>query len=214
MDSRIVFYIFPFAHSSCKTFRFDDPSNEFAYSYTSDKFNFWWLPWSFSLTVLVLIVDDFRHRFRLHVESLLVLCSSFVRSRFLIEFTDGIFLVVINIVSKWFAAFASFFIICLILVATFIRHRVALVFWSHFGSFRHPFVYILVALGTFSDPFWFLLQTSFVSAPEAANHLRTNGRHPHRKNSPFQGHVRTLAEGNLRTDAIIINYCHIYHYLH
>ena len=35
---------FPFAHLPCKTFKFDDPSNEFACFYTSEKHDFEYFP--------------------------------------------------------------------------------------------------------------------------------------------------------------------------
>ena len=53
-------------------------------------------------------------------------------------------------------------------------------------------------IGTFSDPCCFLfiriLPFDSLSAPEDTKHLQTTARHPRRKNSPFQGNVRNLAE--------------------
>ena len=84
-----------------------------------------------------------------------------------------------------------------------------------------PFWVQLIARGTLLAQCWSLLtpsrihfdfvfpSTSFLSAPEATKHLQPTARHPCRKNFPFQGHVRNLVKGNLRTDARVINICHI-----
>ena len=81
-----------------------------------------------------------------------------------------------------------------------------------FGRFWRPLNSMFVALGTFEKDLF--SSTPFLSAPEAAKHLQPTARHPRRKNSPFQGHVRNLAVGNLRTDARIISYYHICNCLH
>ena len=50
---------FPFAHPPCKTFKFDDPSNEFACFYTSEEHEFSLCSLTFPIHMLALILMSF-----------------------------------------------------------------------------------------------------------------------------------------------------------
>ena len=91
---------------------------------------------------------------------------------------------------------------------------------AHVGALLVPRWSIWATFWTVVVRFWHLIESILIlfvhlllSTLSCRASARTTSRHPRRRNCPFQGHVRNLAEG-IRTDGRVIIYCHSCNCLH
>ena len=143
MDLGIIFDGFLmdslFAHPPCKTFKFDDPYNEFTCFCILEKHGLGWYSWYLSISVFTLIFEGFQHRFWFNFRSHLVPDFIFFVIGFKIFFASYFyaFLTNIRVTSFWKnMTFPMLFFCWLFRYRLWIpfwrfRHR----FWLHFGAF-------------------------------------------------------------------------------